>query len=217
MAGFYYRHIRLAIIIEYVSVEYELDIEKLKNSGNYDYFFSLKDELDFLNEEQYELFIKALIMVYGIDWFATTNHNLDEQPESIHYLWKDNDDNYSLSKDFYIKDVGESEYAYLSTYKSFYEYLLSVFTNESTEEIINYDDGWLKRFIVVDSEIYTRLGDRGSKNGVVDGYFKLSSKEDDLIAFEYISNYSDDTVEVYDIILEKTDNGWRSRRFDYWF
>ena len=186
-----------------LSREYEFDLEKYiekcdKNS------WRIRDELDFLSDEQYDTYIRALIFIDETEYFIIP----DTCKTPTHYI----DENGEL-RDFYIEFEGYADYYYVSTYQSFYEYLQSIFTQEAVDEIMAD-----KRFKLIGDELYYEWGEKGGPIFFQGGKYQLVEKNDNEISFEYIAYQKNDETEwteVHPIKLVRTDNGWRSELFDY--
>ncbi|MDE6710319.1 MAG: hypothetical protein K2J76_07505 [Oscillospiraceae bacterium] len=200
-----------------VSRKYEFDLEKYIESNDE---YLLRDELDFLNNEQYDTYIRAWIVVDGIDNYFIP-YTGDVQGH-----WLDDDGNfYSYEDCFYTNEAGVIQrtpypYYYVSTYQSFYEYLQSVFTPDAADKILT--DG---RFLISDGELYFKdiyysnefiEKDRSIQfNG---GEYNLIEKNDGEVIFEYIAHQENDEkewTETHPIKLVHTDNGWRSEFFEH--
>ena len=197
--------------------EYEFDLEKyLERNRNY----LLRDELDFLSDEQYDTYIRAWIVIDGIDKYFIP-YTGDVQGH-----WLDDDGNfYSYEDCFYTNEAGVMQrtpypYYYVSTYQSFYEYLQSVFTQDAADKILT--DG---RFLISDSELYFK--DIYYRNEFIDndrsiqfngGEYNLIEGNDGEIIFEYIAhqeNNEKEWTDTHPLKLVHTDNGWRSELFDH--
>ena len=200
-----------------VSREYEFDLEKYIESNQ---SYLLRDELNFLSDEQYDTYIKAWIVIDGIDNYFIP-YTGDVQGH-----WLDDDGNFYYYEDcLYANEAGVVQrtpypYYYVSTYQSFYEYLQSVFTQDAADKILT--DG---RFLISDGGLYFRdiyysnefiENDRSIQfNG---GEYNLIEKNDSEVIFEYIAHQENDEKEWTDthpLKLVDTDNGWRSEFFEH--
>lgn len=190
-----------------LSRDYELDLRKYTEAKQHNKY-SLQEELFFLNEEQYETYLRALIFIDEIEYYYITNTNgtpywLDENGKFY--------DNY-----YYTNSDGAPiivPYSYISSYKSFYEYLQSVFTDTAIAEILNND-----KFYTVDGELYFKWGEKGGPIYFQDGQYRLVKSDENEIIFEYLALQCDgknEWTETHTIKLVYTDNGWRSEIFDY--
>lgn len=186
---------------------YEFDLSLFldnDDSGRYD----LRNELDFLSDEQYEAYIRALIFTDEIEYFNIPNTN-----GTTHWLdegGKIYDSYYYLDSDGVTVPV---PYVYISDRSSFEEYLNSVFTKEAVSEIMSND-----RFYNVDGELYFEWGEKGGPVYFQGGQYKEGKNDDAEVIFEYVANHEDDETkwtETHTIELVNTDEGWRSEWFGY--
>lgn len=188
-----------------VSREYEFDLDKYIEQDKYDQYL-LRDELDFLSDEQYDTYIKALIMLDRLEYFDVPCTG----DISTYFINK----NGAISKKRVTQELGEKHYYpyyYVSTYQSFYEYLQSVFTQEAVDKIMLNDIFW-----TVDDELYCEWSDRGGPLYFNGGEYNLIEKNDDEVIFEYIAHHANngnEWTETHPLKLVHTDNGWRSEFF----
>ena len=189
-----------------VSREYEFDLDKYLERA-YTENYLLRDELDFLSDEQYDTYIRALIMLDRLLYFDVPCTG----DVSAYFI----DENGEISESHTTQELGKTHiypYYYVSTYQSFYEYLQSVFTQEAIDEIMSNDIFW-----TVDDELYCKLGDRGGPIYFNGGEYNLIEKNDDEVIFEYIAhqaNNGNEWTETHSLKLVNTDNGWRSEFFE---
>ena len=109
-------------------------------------------------------------------------------------------------------------------YISFKEYLLSVFSEEFTDTLLN--DRFPDRFKNINGELYVNVTDRGSDVLFRSIEFNLIEKTNDLIRFNGCAEYynsenldiseNDKTIIIFDYSLILTENGWRINEFNYW-
>ena len=203
-----------------ISREYEFDLEKYieflgdRDKTNWD----MRDRVDFLNDEQYDNFLKAWILIDKMEYRIVPDTS--EIPE--HYLneyGKVSDDWYRSPK-LCVEDF--NPYIYVSTYQSFYEYLQSVFSQEAVDKIMTD-----KRFMVACDELYFAWCGENTDDFWDEWYvpkylqnvsFRLIKNNDHEILFEHIAYYNDNETEwteTHPIKLINTDNGWRSELFDF--
>ena len=196
-----------------VSREYEFDLDKYLERA-YKEKYLLRDELDFLSDEQYDTYIRAWIFIDGID-FANESHVPNTSDVSTHWLDKNGEVCASYYTDTY------SPYEYVSTYKSFYEYLQSVFTQDAVNEIMSDE-----RFLNVDGELYFAWGEAGGHLERIEDKYELVEKNDSEVVFEYNARhiYDNGTYGYEDgtyidttrtIKLVKEDGGWHTELFDH--
>lgn len=186
-----------------VSREYEFDLEKYLD--NHDQYL-IRNELDFLNDEQYDTYIRAWIFIDNIEYF-----NISYTGDiPTHWL----DENGEICSLYYDEETKvPNPYMYISTYQSFYEYLQSVFTQEAVDEIMTHSF-----FKIVGDELYFGYGEKGGPIDIQVGRYELMEDNDKEISFEYIVNHTHDGNEwttSHTIKLINTDNGWRSEIFEY--
>ncbi len=179
--------------------EFEFDLNRfLETSDNY-INYSLRDELDFLSDEQYDTYIKAWIFIDSMDdangsYIPITNGNrsdLHYYHETSLYSW------------------------YVSTYKSCYEYLQSVFTQDAVDKLMSN-----KRFFNADGELFYISGDiSGGYIYTTDGKYELVEKNDSEVIFEYNASHTHDGKNLPNtsrtIKLINTGDGWRAELFDH--
>ena len=145
-----------------VSIEYEFDLDKFLENGKHDVYL-LRNELDFLSDEQYDTYIKALIFVDYSFVVSTGSH-------SLHWI----NENGEISKSRVIDESDTAQiypYFYISTYKSFYEYLQSVFTQDAVDEIMSDE-----RFFTFGDELYFKWKDGGGMVYFDDSEYNVSRK-----------------------------------------
>ncbi|MBP1547233.1 MAG: hypothetical protein J6A37_11620 [Oscillospiraceae bacterium] len=190
-----------------LSRDYELDLKKYTEDKQH-VKYSLQQELFFLNEEQYETYLRALVFIDEIEYYYITNTN-----GTPYWL----DENGKFYDNYYYADSDGTTimvpYSYVSSYKSFYEYLQSVFTDAAIAEIMNND-----RFYTVDGELYFKWGEKGGAIYFQDGQYRLVKSDENEMIFEYLAHQCDDEnewTETHTIKLVNTDNGWRCELFDY--
>lgn len=198
------------------SREYEFDLEKYlerPNSKNY----LLRDELDFLSDEQYDTYIRAWIFIDSID-YADISYVPDTSDVPTHWL----DENGKIFSSHYDEATNTySPYGYISTYQNFYEYLHSVFTQDAVDGIMSD-----KRFLNIDGELYFKLGEAGGFLERIEGKYELVEKNDSEVVFEYNARhiydngtygYEDgtyiDTTRTIKLVNEG--DGWRAELFDH--
>ena len=133
-----------------LSRKYEFNLEDyIENHDPNNIYSSLKDEVSFLTDEQYETYAKAWIFIDNIEYFnipttitdKTLNHFCDKNGE--------------VCDSFYNNVTKEYAYVYISSYKSFYEYLQSVFTQEAVDKIMAD-----KRFLTIGNNLYFKFGEK---------------------------------------------------------
>lgn len=178
--------------------EFEFDLDKFLETSNNYFNYSLRDELNFLNDEQYDTYIKAWIFIDSMD---------DANGSRIPYT------NGNISDLHYYHET--SQYScYISTYKSFYEYLQSVFTQESVDEIMSS-----KGFFNTDGELFYISGDAGGYIYTTDGKYELVEQNDSEVIFEYNASHTHDGKNLPDtsrtIKLINAGDGWRAELFDH--
>lgn len=189
-----------------VSREYEFDLEKYLD--NHDQYL-IRDELEFLSDEQYDTYIRAWIFIDNFEYFNIINTN------KIKSHWLDDDGNVYENYFTYDETGAKSilPYMYISTYQSFYEYLQSVFTRDAADEIMSHSF-----FKTVGDELYFAYGERGGPIDIQTGRYELKENNGSEIIFEYIVNHTHDGNEwttSHTIKLINTDDGWRSELFEY--
>lgn len=203
-----------------ISREYEFDLEKYieflgrRDKTNWD----MRDRLDFLSDEQYDTFLRSWILIDKMEYRIVPNTS----EISTHYLTESGRvrTGYYRTPKLCVEDF--NPYIYVSTYQSFYEYLQSVFSQESVDKIMTD-----KRFMVACDELYFawcgRNTDEYWDDWEVPKYlqkvgFRLVENNDYEILFEHIAYYKDketEWTEIHPIKLINTDNGWRSEMFDF--
>ena len=195
-----------------ISREYEFDLDKfLKRSYTEKYL--LRDELDFLSDEQYDTYIRAWIFIDSIDCGYIGESRVPDTSD-VPTNW--------------IDENGEAcgeytypSYRYVSTYQSFYEYLQSVFTQDAVDKILSDE-----RFLNVDGELYFAWGEAGGPLERIEDKYELVEKNDSEVIFEYNARHSyDGGIYGYEdgtytditrtIKLAKEDGGWRAELFDH--
>lgn len=177
---------------------FEFDLNKFLETSNNYFNYSLRDELNFLNDEQYDTYIKAWIFIDSMD---------DANGSRIPYT------NGNISDLHYYHET--SQYScYISNYKSFYEYLQSVFTQESVDEIMSN-----KGFFNADGELFYISGDAGGYIYTTDGKYELVEQNDSEVIFEYNASHTHDGKNLPDtsrtIKLINAGDGWRAELFDH--
>lgn len=187
-----------------VSREYEFDLDKYLERDRYEKY-SLRNELEFLNDEQYDAYIRAWIFLDNLEYFNIPytgdipSHFLDESGE--------------IRASYYDKETNTiNPYMYISTYQSFYEYLQSVFTQDAVDKIMSHSF-----FKTVGDELYFRYGEKGGAIYFNGGEYNLIEKNDSEVIFEYIAHQKNDEkewTETHPLKLVRTDNGWRSEFFE---
>jgi hypothetical protein len=197
--------------VELVSVEYELDLDKLRDDKYYDkYYFSLRDELYFLDDEQFEVYIRALIFISKIEFSEITITN---------------------SEIVRINDENNKTFVRVANYQSFYDYLQSVFIGDSVNALISRYN-----LLNIDGVLCFNERYRGTLVYYKDGKYELISVTKSKISFKYCANYSFENIldyndweenyrseypqyiwtEEYNITLINTVDGWRVDKFIYW-
>ena len=191
-----------------LSRKYEFNLEDyIENHDPNNIYSSLKDEVSFLTDEQYETYAKAWIFIDNIEYFnipttitdKTLNHFCDKNGE--------------VCDSFYNNVTKEYAYVYISSYKSFYEYLQSVFTQEAVDKIMAD-----KRFLTIGNNLYFKFGEKGGSIYFRSGQYQLIEKNDNEVEFEYLSQYQNDIKEwtkVHQIKLVNTKDGWRAELFEH--
>lgn len=192
-----------------VSREYEFDAEKYIDGLIYKDQWQLRSELDFLSDEQYDVFIRAWLFIDMIEPLDVVSiRTTSETP--AHFL----DKNGEVCASYYDREKNEyAQYEYVSTYQSFYKYLQSVFTQDAVDEIMSD-----RRFLTVGDELYFSIGEAGGAIYFKGGEYRLVEKNDDEVAFEYAArqeNGEKEWTEIYPIKLVRTKDGWRSELFEY--
>lgn len=186
-----------------VSREYEFDLDKyLKRAYKEKYL--LRDELEFLSDEQYDTYIRAWIFIDGID-YADESRVPDTSDVPTNWI-----DENGEACDGYIYP----SYRYVSTYQSFYEYLQSVFTQDAVDKILSDE-----RFLNVDGELYFAWGEAGGYLDRIEDKYELVEKNDSEVVFEYNVRHIYDDGTYIDttrtIKLVKEDGGWRAELFEH--
>lgn len=147
---------------------------------------------DFLNEEQKKQFANAEYIISILDMTS---------------MWFDMNEEVSDS------DMERNSFPTGIYYKSLQDYIESVFSYKFSAEFMNK----LYRYFNCNEELYAGMTARGQRNQYESRTFRLVSKSDDEISFKLISHLNDGSPdEEYDIIMKKTDNGWRFDKFDFW-
>ena len=192
-----------------VSREYEFDAEKYIDGLVYKDQWQLRSELDFLSDEQYDVFIRAWIFIDMIEPLNVVSiRTTSEIPK--HYL----DKNGEVCASYYNSETKEyAQYEYVSTYQSFYKYLQSVFTQDAVDEIMSD-----RRFLTVGDELYFSIGEAGGAIDFKGGEYRLVEKNDDKVVFEYAARQENDEkewTETHPIRLVRTADGWRSELFEH--
>lgn len=188
-----------------ISIEYEFDLDKYLENGKHDEYL-LRNELDFLSDEQYDIYIKALIFVDNLG-----NYAVPSTGNRSSYFF---DENGEISESYISNEsntVHIYPYFYVSTYQSFYEYLQSVFTQDAVDAIVSNE-----RFLTLDGELYFKMGDAGGLLYFDDSEYNVIEKNDSEIVFEYIAHRlinNEEWICTHQTKLVHTDNGWRSEFF----
>lgn len=189
-----------------VSREYEFDLDKYLRCDIYDRYL-LRDKLDFFSDEQYDTYIRALILLDRLEYFDVPYTG----SLSTYFI----DENGEISESGVSNESGAAHiypYFYVSTYQSFYEYLQSVFTQDAADEIMSSE-----RFLTIGGELYFKWGDRGGSIYFNGGEYVFIEGNDSEIVFEYIAdqvNGESEWQETHPLRLVHTDNGWRSEFFE---
>ncbi|MDE5991444.1 MAG: peptidoglycan DD-metalloendopeptidase family protein, partial [Oscillospiraceae bacterium] len=192
-----------------VSREYEFDAEKYIDGLIYKDQWQLRNELDFLSDEQYDVFIRAWLFIDMIEPLNEISiRSTSETP--AHFL----DKNGEVCASYYDREKNEyAQYEYVSTYQSFYKYLQSVFTQDAVDKIMSD-----KRFLTVGDELYFSFGEAGGAIDFKGGEYRLVEKNDDEVAFEYVARHSTGKEEwtvTHPIRLVRTADGWHSELFEH--
>lgn len=184
--------------------KYEFDLDKYLERA-YKEKYLLRDELDFLNDEQYDTYIKAWIFIDSMD-----EANGSTLPSTN-----------SVREDWYYYHETSLYSSYISTYESFYEYLRTVFTKEAADEIMSS-----KHFYNADGELFYIAGEAGGYLDRIEDKYELVEKNDSEVVFEYNARhiYDNGTYGYEDgtyidttrtIKLVKEDSGWHAELFDH--
>ena len=191
-----------------LSRKYEFDLEDyIENHDLNNIYSSLKEEVSFLTDEQYETYAKAWIFIDNIEYFIIPTTITDKTLN--HFC----DKNGEVCDSFYNNVTKEYAYVYISSYKSFYEYLQSVFTQEAVDKIMAD-----KRFLTIGNNLYFKFGEKGGAIYFRGGQYQLIEKNDNEVKFEYLSQYKNDIKEwtkVHQIKLVNTKDGWRAELFEH--
>ncbi|MDE6596459.1 MAG: IseA DL-endopeptidase inhibitor family protein, partial [Oscillospiraceae bacterium] len=143
--------------------EYEFDLDKFFERA-YTEKYLLRDELEFLNDEQYDTYIRAWIF---IDCMDDANGSTLPSTNSVRENW------------CYYHETGLYSF-YVSTYESFYEYLRTVFTKEAADKIMSS-----KHFYNADGELFYITGEAGGYLERIEDKYELVEKNDSEVIFEY--------------------------------
>lgn len=188
-----------------VSREYEFDLDEYLERYDKDGRYSLKDELDFLNDKQYDTYIRALIFLDELEYL-----NIPYTGDiPTHWI----NDNGEITSSYYNKETNTySTYKYISTYQSFYEYLQSIFTQDVVDEIMTNEF-----FKVVDDNLYFRFGEKGGAIWFQYGEYQLVEKNNDEVIFEYVAHQKNDEKEwseTHSLKLMRIGDCWQSEYFE---
>lgn len=186
-----------------VSREYEFDLDKFLER-TYTEKYLLRDELDFLNDEQYDTYIRAWIFIDSID-YADEMRVPDTSDVPTNWI----DENGEICGEYTYPS-----YRYISTYQSFYEYLQSVFTQDAVDKILSDE-----RFLNVDGELYFSWGEAGGYIYTTDDKYELVEKTDSEVIFEYNASHTHDGKNLPNtsrtIKLINAGDGWRAELFEH--
>lgn len=188
-----------------VSREYEFDLDKYLENGKHDEYL-LRNKLDFLSDEQYDTYIKALIFVDNLGNYDI----LSTGSWSLYFI----NENGEISESYISNESDTVQtylYLYISTYKSFYEYLQSVFTQDAVDEIVSDE-----RFFTFGDELYFKMEDAGGLVYFDDSEYNVIEENDSEIVFEYTAHRlinNEEWICTHRTKLVHTDNGWRSEFF----
>jgi hypothetical protein len=203
--------------VDFVSLEYELDLDKLRDDKYYaEYYFSLRDELSFLDDEQFEVYISALILINGVEYSNIPQTNKGRPM----FLWEGRDGSFSIHYESSLYDRGYARFAYVSSYSSFIDYLTTVFTDEAADEFIK-KYRLRSGIFTIENEMYIGLGDKGGRqHGRIneEGYKPIGKNENE-VNFEFFLSYVSDDEEhslSFPISLINIDGEWRAEIFDCW-
>ncbi len=176
--------------------KYEFDLDKYLERGYTQYL--LRDELDFLSDEQYNTYIKAWLFIDRMD-----NANGMHIPSTI-----------GVKEDWCYYHEPSLYSFYTSTYESFYEYLRTVFTKEAAGEIMSN-----RHFYNADGELFYITGEAGGYIYTTDGKYELVEKNDSEVIFEYNASHTHDGKNLPNtsrtIKLINTGDGWRAELFEH--
>lgn len=186
-----------------VSREYEFDLDKYLERAYIEKYL-LRDELDFLSDEQYDTYIRAWIFIDSID-YADESRVPDTSDVPTNWIDKSGE---------ICAEYTYSSYRYVSTYQSFYEYLQSVFTQDAVDEIMSDE-----RFLNVDGELYFAWGEAGGAIYYTDGKYELVEINDSEVIFEYNASHKYGGEIFFNtsrtIKLINAGDGWRAELFDH--
>jgi len=193
-----------------ISREYKFDLDKYFECA-YTEKYSLRNELEFLSDKQYDTYIRAWIFIDGID-YANESRVPDTIDVPTHWI----NENGEICTEYTY-----TSYRYVSTYQSFYEYLQSVFTQDAVDIIMSDE-----RFLNIDGELYFAWGEAGGYLEGIEDKYELVEKNGSEVVFEYNARhiYDNGTYGYEDgtyidttrtIKLVKEDGGWRAELFDH--
>lgn len=188
-----------------ISREYEFDLDKYLERDTYNRY-ALRDELDFLNDEQYDTYIRALILIDNLE-----NLDIPHTCDMSTYYIDENGEIYG-SFNCNEQNTGHTYYRYVSTYESFYAYLRTVFTQDAADRIVSD-----KRFLKRGDELYFKVGDGGGMVYFDDSEYDIIKGNDGETVFEYTAYRSingEEWTQKRSVKLVNTDNGWRSEFFE---
>ncbi|MCM1479881.1 MAG: IseA DL-endopeptidase inhibitor family protein, partial [Muribaculaceae bacterium] len=178
--------------------------------------YLLREELDFLDDEQYDTYIRALIMLDRLYYFDVPSTS----DEPAYFIDKYGE----VSKSYTVQASDGNHtyrYRYVSTYQSFYEYLQSVFTEDAVGDVLSGAVVWgsYESFFKNGGELYCEFRKNTDNYGSMyfnGGEYNLIGKDEDEVVFEYTAHFSKDGnewTETRPLRLACTDNGWRSECF----
>ena len=174
---------------------------------------------EFLSEENKELF-KAAEYIYYNFWVSSSfvSSTVGEENESVD-----------------IQNGNSTSHSYVKTdysYDDFKNYILSVYTDTVMNKLINET----QQYMNYNSYLCYIDGARGTNIFYKDKTFELVEQTEDKIVFKAIANYSCEGMfadeeemkkimgenaqtnwtEEYNFQMDKTENGWRVSKFEYW-
>lgn len=193
------------------------DVYMANNFKTYD--FPLFDEVDFLDDEQKQLFLDAMELLSAChlspDHFCDKKKTKNAKDREIEVKW--GEDKYSTCN--YVLCKNDK----FSTYDEFKDYVYSIFTKEYWDNIEHVD----KSFIEKDGNLYCMFAARGSLMSFLGkNRYELISRTENKIEFYDISYY--DWLQSYEgtkpewtqvvknkAVLEKIDGEWKFSELVY--
>ncbi len=160
-----------------------------------DYEPSTKSKIDFLSDDQYEVFAKSrYIKSFGI---SASNSGLSD----------------------YITSIQTSlAYGLLTnvSYDSFMDFIRSAFTEEDADATISKNS-----FMDVGGRVCWLEGERGTAIDFAGEEFVLISKDDSSIKFKCVAYYEGESgysrTDEIELEMVKTEDGWRMKNYNLWY